>query len=59
MSRRGASAAEDGTLVIHTNRTSTDLIAEIGGDAKRTIGRTFMARQLENVFETIRASLGR
>ncbi len=51
--------ADGGTLVIYTNHASTDQVAGFGGDAKRTIGRTFMARQLEMVFETTRAGLGR
>ncbi len=48
----------DGTLVIYTNHTSTDQVAGFGGGAKRTIGRTVMAAQLEKIFEATRAGLG-
>lgn len=48
-----------GTLVIYTNHTSTDQVAGLGGGAKRTIGRTLMAGQLEKLFATTRAGLGR
>ena len=50
---------DEGTLVIYTNDTSTDQVAGIGGGAKRGIGRTLMAGQLEKVFETTSAGLGR
>lgn len=50
---------DEGTLVIYTNHTSTDQVAGFGGGAKRTIGRTFMADQLEKVFETTRAGFSR
>jgi len=50
---------DDGTLVIYTNHTSTDQLAGFGGGARRTIGRTLMARQLEKVFERTRAGLDR
>jgi hypothetical protein len=50
---------DEGTLVIYTNHTSTDQVAGFGGAAKRAIGRTFMAGQLKQVFETTRAGLGR
>jgi hypothetical protein len=49
---------EDGTLVIYTNHTSTDQVAGVGGSARRTIGRTFMAGQLQRVFQATRAGLG-
>jgi hypothetical protein len=48
---------DEGTLVIYTNHTSTDQVAGFGGGAKRTIGRTVMAGQLEKLFETTRAGL--
>lgn len=48
-----------GTLVIYTNHTSTDQVAGFGGGAKRGIGRTLMAGQLEQVFQTTRTGLGR
>lgn len=47
------------TLVIYTNHTSTDQVTGVGGGAKRTIGRSFMARRLEEVFEATRTGLGR
>jgi hypothetical protein len=47
------------TLVIYTNHTSTDQVTGVGGGAKRTIGRSFMARQLKEVFEATRAGLAR
>jgi hypothetical protein len=50
---------DEGTLVIYTNHTSTDQVAGFGGGAKRTIGRTLMAGQLEKVFETTRAGFSR
>ena len=50
---------DEGTLVIYTNDTSTDQVAGLGGGAKRRIGRTLMAGQLEKVFETTRTGLGR
>ena len=49
---------DSGTFVIYTNHTSTDQVAGLGGGAKRTIGRTVMARQLEQVFAATRAGLG-
>ena len=48
----------DGTLVVYTNHTSTDQVAGLGGAAKRTIGRSVMARQLEQLFAATRAGLG-
>jgi len=42
---------EQGTLVVYTNHTSTDQVAGFGSGAKRTIGRKFMAAQLEKSFE--------
>ena len=50
---------DDGTLVIYTNHTSTDQVAGLGGSARRTIGRTLMAGQLQKVFETTRSGIGR
>jgi hypothetical protein len=50
---------DQGTLVIYTNKTSTDQVAGFGGDVKRAIGRGLMASQLKRVFETTRAGLGR
>jgi hypothetical protein len=50
---------DQGTLVIYTNYTSTDQVAGFAGGTKRAIGRTLMAGQLKNVFETTRAGLRR
>jgi hypothetical protein len=47
------------TLVIYTNHTSTDQVTGVGGGAKRTIGRSIMARQLKAIFETTRAGVAR
>ena len=44
----------DGTLVVYTNHTSTDQVAGFGGSAKRSIGRKFMAAQLERSFDRSR-----
>ena len=41
----------EGPLVVYTNHTSTDQVAGFGGSAKRSIGRKFMAAQLEKSFE--------
>jgi len=48
----------DGTLVLYTNHTSTDQLLGLGAGAKRAIGRTLMANQLERVFAKTRAGLG-
>ncbi len=48
--------AQGGTLVIYTNHTSTDQVAGFGGSAKRSIGRKFMAGELEKMFKKARAA---
>lgn len=48
--------ADDGTLVVYTNHTSTDQVAGFGGSAKRSLGRKFMASELEKLFERARAA---
>ncbi len=48
----------DGTLVVYTNHTSTDQLLGLGAGAKRAIGRTLMADQLERVFAKTRAGFG-
>jgi hypothetical protein len=48
--------SESGTVVVYTNRTSTDQIAGIGGRAKRSIGSKVLASQLEAMFERARAA---
>ena len=40
----------EGTLVVYTNRTSTDQVAGFGGGAKRSMGEKLMASQLEDLF---------
>ena len=47
---------EGGTLVIYTNHTSTDQVGGFGGGAKRSIGRKFMASELQKLFEKARAA---
>jgi hypothetical protein len=51
--------AQGRTLVVYTNHTSTDQVTGLGGGAKRTIGRSYMARQLKEIFETTRTGFGR
>jgi len=41
----------EGTLVIYTNRTSTDQLEGFGAGAKRSIGRKLMAGELEELFK--------
>jgi len=48
--------AEEGTLVIYTNHTSTDQVAGFGSSVKRGIGRKFMAGELKKLFEKARAT---
>jgi hypothetical protein len=55
----GFLAVPEGTLVVYTNHTSTDQVAGFGGGAKRSIGRKFMASQLETLFQKTRAASGR
>lgn len=43
-----------GTVVIYANRTSTDQITGLGGSAKRSIGSSMLASQLQSVFERLR-----
>lgn len=40
-----------GTLAIYTNHTSTDQVTGVGGGAKRKIGRSLMASELETLFK--------
>lgn len=39
-----------GTLVVYTNRTSTDQVTGFGGSARRSIGRKLLASQLEELY---------
>ena len=47
----------EGTLVIYTNRTSTDQLAGFGSSTKRTIGRKIMSGELKKLFEKTRAAV--
>jgi len=42
-----------GTLVVYTNRTSTDQATGFGGSARRSIGRKLLASQLEQLYEKV------
>jgi hypothetical protein len=42
-----------GTLVIYTNRTSTDQVLGFGGDAKREIGSKLLASQLQDLYKKV------
>jgi hypothetical protein len=50
---------KEGTLVIYTNRTSTDQLAGFGSGAKRTIGRKIMASELKKLFEKTRTAVSK
>ena len=43
-----------GTVVLYTNRTSTDQVTGFGGGTKRSIGSRVMASQLKSLFEKVR-----
>ena len=45
----------EGTIVIYTNRTSTDQVTGFGGGAKRSIGSKLLASQLETLYRKIQA----
>lgn len=47
---------QQGTLVVYTNRTSTDQVTGFGGSAKRKIGSRLLASQLEKLYEKIQAA---
>ena len=47
--------AQGGTIVVYANRTSTDQITGFGGGAKRSIGSSLLASQLEALFARARA----
>lgn len=44
---------EEGTLVVYTNRTSTDQVAGFGGQLRRKIGDDLMGRTLEQLYQDI------
>jgi hypothetical protein len=43
-----------GTVVVYVNRTSTDQVTGFGGSAKRSIGSSLLASQIEALFEKAR-----
>jgi hypothetical protein len=45
-----------GTLVLYTNRTSTDQVSGFGGGAKRSLGSKVLASQLEELFRKVQAA---
>jgi hypothetical protein len=45
---------KQGTVVLYTNRTSTDQVTGFGGGTKRSIGSRVMASQLTDLFEKVR-----
>ena len=47
---------KEGTLVVYTNRTSTDQVTGFGSSSKRAIGRRLMASQLKDLFEKVRGA---
>jgi hypothetical protein len=46
---------KSGTLVVYTNRTSTDQVTGFGGGAKRSIGSKLLASQLEDLYKKVQA----
>lgn len=46
-----------GTVVVYSNRTSTDQVTGFGGGAKRSIGSKLLGSQLESLFERSRKTL--
>jgi len=46
-----------GTVVVYTNRTSTEQVTGFGGSAKRSIGSKLLASQLEDLYQKAAASL--
>jgi hypothetical protein len=51
---QGSFAVEDGTLVLYTNRTSTDQVAGFGSSMRHVIGRKKMASAIIQSFRDIR-----
>jgi hypothetical protein len=45
-----------GTLVVYTNRTSTDQVTGLGGGAKRSIGSRLLDSQLKALYQKVRAA---
>jgi hypothetical protein len=48
---------EDGVLILSSNRVSTDQVAGLGGELKRTIGRRQLRGEIVKRFDRIRAAL--
>jgi hypothetical protein len=48
--------AKGGTLVVYSNRTSTDQVSGFGGSAKRSLGGKILASQLEDLFQRVSAA---
>ncbi len=47
---------QQGTLVVYTNRTSTDQVTGFGGSAKRAIGSKLLASELETLYGKVQAA---
>ena len=47
---------QKGTLVLYTNRTSTDQVTGFGGGTKRSIGSKLLDSQLEGLYQKIQAA---
>jgi hypothetical protein len=45
-----------GTVVVYTNRTSTDQVTGFGGGAKRAIGSKLLASELEGIFQKLQTA---
>jgi len=45
-----------GTLVVYSNRTSTDQVTGFGGSAKRSIGSKLLGSQLEELYQKVQAT---
>ncbi len=50
--------AKDGTMVFYVTRTSTDRASGFGASAKHAIGRRLMTRELQDIFNRMRAAFG-
>ena len=53
--RRAQLPMKTRTLVVYTNRTSTDQVTGFGGGAKRSIGSKLLASQLEELYGKVQA----
>ena len=47
---------QKGTLVLYTNRTSTDQVTGFGGGAKRSIGSKLLSSQLEALYQKVQSA---